>query len=172
MQIDLKSVKRNWQWLKISRPKDHLRFRIALQSSISSFFFVSTLYLVLANWPVGRWRSDLGRWRIDLRRWRTSRWRNDSDSFEAPRHVFWGYWLPGFLRKKKKKKMSTKVQQNSLLSYLIEVLFDLLISKLSWLLFLGDRLFWRYCKNFWHCWGVSGHDQQKSEISLTLFKVL
>ena len=42
MQIDLKSVKRNWQWLKISCPKDHQRIRIAFQTSISSFVFVST----------------------------------------------------------------------------------------------------------------------------------
>ena len=34
-------------------------------------FLVSTLYLSLANWPVGRWWDSLGRWQ--MRRWQKGR---------------------------------------------------------------------------------------------------
>ena len=36
-------------------PKKKEKKKIAFQTSLSIFFYVSTGYLTLANWPVGRW---------------------------------------------------------------------------------------------------------------------
>ena len=66
MQIDLRSVKLDPRIPNINK---------------QLFFFVSTRYLTLENWPEGRWRNNLGCWWIDLRRWRTSHWRNDRNCY-------------------------------------------------------------------------------------------